>query len=103
MFIAGDAGGVQVKRWLAIHQKMVLVVAQRQPHLNKPPAILPLIHQDGVPVVEIARQLNRFRPTRGAEEIDRLNGIICGINPVTGFVLHGVHKKEFLIDVFFLF
>jgi len=103
MFIAGRAGGVQVKRRLAIHQKTVLVVAMRQPHLNKPPAILPLVHQDGVPVVEIARQLNRFCPARGTVEIDRLDGIICGINPVAGYVLHGVHKKEFFIDAFILF
>ncbi len=102
-FIAGGAGGVQVKRRLAIHQKTVLVMAMRQPHLNKPPAILPLVHQNGVPVVEIARQLNSFCPARGAIEIDRLDGIICGIDSVAGLVMHGVHKKEFLLDAFLPF
>jgi len=78
-------------------------MAMRQPHLNKPPAILPLGHQDGVPVIEIARQLNSLCPTRGAEEIDRLDGITCGINPVAGFVMRGVHKEGFSLMLSFHF
>jgi hypothetical protein len=46
-------------------------------------------------VVEIAHQLNHFCPARGAVEINRLDGIVCGINSVAGLAMHGVHKKSF--------
>src|ERR1700674_5346475 len=66
-------------------------MAMGQQHLNKPPTIHPLVHQYGVPMIEIASYLNRFGMRCSAIEVDRLERIPGRINIVAGAVTDGVH------------
>jgi hypothetical protein len=78
-------------------------MAMGQPDLDEPPTIIRLPHQDGMPVIKIAHQVNGFCPARGAAEIDLLDGIARGIDSIAGFFLHGIQKKRFFIDAFLPF
>ncbi len=95
------ASGVRIQRRFAIHQKPVPMITFRQPDLNEPPAVLLLSHEDGVPMIKIACQLDDLRLGCGALEIHRLDIVGCGTKPVIGFIVHHIYKIDFLIGTFF--
>jgi hypothetical protein len=71
LFIAVGARSPRIEHRPAVHQEPIPVMAVRQRDLNHPPAIVPRLHGDGVPMIEIAGDLNGGRVRRAAKEVDR--------------------------------
>ena len=59
-FVAGDARCTRVKKWFAVHQKSIHVMAVSKLHLEEPTTVHLPLHRmrSGVPVVEISDQDN---------------------------------------------
>ena len=91
--ITNGSGRVRIEHRLAIHQKPILMVAMRQMHLGKPPAIHRRRHGEGVPMIEIAHERDGFCGRGGAKEVDRLVGVVEGFSDRVGMRLRSVHKE----------
>ena len=70
------------------------MVAVRELHLDEPPTIHAAAHgmRSGIPIIEIANQINGLRGRSGTIEIDRLRAFSCQIRIGGAFVKHSVHK-----------
>ena len=66
-FIAGNAGGLRIKHWIANNNEPILVMAMSQLQFGQPPAIQRASHGQRMPVAEVARQLNQLRVWRGGK------------------------------------
>jgi len=80
-FVAGDTEGPGVEHRLAVHQKLIVVVAVAEGDLEEPSAVCVPLHGEGlgVPVVEIPDQGDLAGGWGGANETDHLGQFLGGV------------------------
>ena len=92
------SGGLGIEGRYAIHDKQVLMVAVRQWHLDKPPAVHPPLHRKRVriPIIEIPHQINGSSVRFCVVKVDRLRHILCRIGRGRRAIENCIHASSCL-------
>ena len=79
--ISRDALRVRIERRFAVNEKLVVMMAMRERHLDAPAATVLALHRvrARVPIIEIAHQKNLRGVWSRANEIHRLGHFLGGV------------------------